>query len=337
MREHGKRVRMIDIAVRAGVSRGTVSAVLNGNCNGIRYSKEKAELIRQIARELDYIPNFSARVLNHQPSKTIGMQIDSEESESHFLLLRAVEREAEEAGYRLLTAGAHDNPEQQRLNYRTLRQYGVDAVICHSGAFHDALDDDGKTVLFSTEPCPELPCVVQDIGAGFASAIDHFRREGRRNIAMVTSGHLQFGPVRSRHRAFARLAPEAGRNVYTLDVSGIDPTGLREKVARMLDEFLLPRRIDAVLLQNDAWALTLLGLLESRGLRAPRDISIVGYDNTFVGNCSTPSLSTIDSCFGACGRALVELALERIRNPEAPPRSVVVNTVFIPRESTLTL
>ena len=306
MREHGKRVRMIDIAVRAGVSRGTVSAVLNGNCNGIRYSKEKAELIRQIARELDYIPNFSARVLNHQPSKTIGMQIDSEESESHFLLLRAVEREAEQAGYRLLTAGAHDNPEQQRLNYRTLRQYGVDAVICHSGAFHDALDDDGKTVLFSTEPCPELPCVVQDIGAGFASAIDHFRREGRRNIAMVTSGHLQFGPVRSRHRAFARLAPEAGRNV-----------GLLESIP--------------------LWALTLLGLLESRGLRAPRDISIVGYDNTFVGNCSTPSLSTIDSCFGACGRALVELALERIRNPEAPPRSVVVNTVFIPRESTLTL
>ncbi len=335
MKREGARVRLIDIAERAGVSRGTVSAVLNGSCRGIRFSEEKAVEIRRIARELDYIPNFNARVLNHQPSKTIGMQIDSEESESHFLLLRAIEREAERAGYRLLIAGAHHNPERQRLNYRTLRQYGVDAVICHTNALPGDLCGDGTMILFGTEPVAGFSCVRQNISAGFAGAIGRFRREGRRNIAMISSGHLQYDPVRSRHHAFAALAPEAADNVYTLDVSGVDPTGLRGKIAAMLDEFLLPRRIDAVLLQNDAWALTLLGLLGSRGLSSPRDISVVGYDNSFVGSCSTPSLSTIESSFGACGRELIALALDRIRDPEAEPRTVVVDTVFIPRESCL--
>lgn len=332
-----KRIRLVDIAARAGVSRGTVSAVLNGTENGIRFSREKAAEIRKLARELDYIPNFSARVLNRLPSKTIGMQIDSEESVSHFVLLRAIERAAEAVGYRLLIAGAHHSPERQKLNYRTLRQHGVDAVICHSNVLHDELRDDGTVVVLSAEPVPGLSCVRQNFHAGFAAAIGHFRREGRRNIALVTTGHLQFDPVRARHRAFAELAPEAAGNLYTLDIGGIDPAGVRDRIGRMLDEFLIPRRIDAVLLQNDSWALGVIGLLAKRGLACPRDLSVVGYDNTYFTSCCTPSLSTIEANFEACGRELVTLALERIRAPEAPPRMVEVDTFFLPRESCLPL
>ncbi len=337
MRTESKRVRLIDIAARAGVSRGTVSAVLNGTENGIRFSRTKAEEIRKIARELDYIPNFSARVLNHLPSKTIGMQLDSEESVSHFLLLRAIERAAERVGYRLLIAGAHHSPERQKLNYRTLRQHGVDAVICHSNVLHDGLRDDGTVVVFSAEPVAGFSCVRQNFHAGFSAAIEQFHREGRRNIALVTTGHLQFDPVRARHRAFAELVPEAAEQIYTIDVGGVDSSGVREKLAVMLDQFLIPRRIDAVLLQNDSWALGLIGLLAERGLACPRDLSIVGYDNSYFSGCCTPALSTIEANFDACGEALVALALERIRNPEAPPRSVDVDTLFLPRESCLSL
>lgn len=116
-------VRLIDIAQRAGVSQGTVSAVLSGRGRNIRVSKEKAEKIRSIAREMNYIPNFSAKMLSGQSSHTLGV----------------------------LIAEAHANAEKQLLNYRTLLQYGVDGVICHANSVHESLRHEKNVVLYGAE------------------------------------------------------------------------------------------------------------------------------------------------------------------------------------------
>ncbi len=123
-------VRLIDIAERAGVSLETVSAVLSGRGNSIRFSKEKAEKIRAIAREMNYIPNFSAKMLSGQSSHTLGVLIDSGDVAVRYEQLAAIDQAAERRGYRLLIAEAHANAEKLLLNHRTLLQYGVDGVIC---------------------------------------------------------------------------------------------------------------------------------------------------------------------------------------------------------------
>ena len=190
----GDMVRMIDIAERAGVSLGTVSAVLSGRGKSIRFSKEKAEKIRAIAREMNYIPNFSAKMLSGQSSHTLGVLVDSEDVAVRFEQLAAIEREAEQCGYRLLVAEAHRNPEKQLMNYRTLRQYGVDGVICHVNSIHDELRGESGVVLYGAEPVEGFSTVCYDVRSGYAEALAAFEAEGRRNVALAIREQPEFDP-----------------------------------------------------------------------------------------------------------------------------------------------
>ena len=92
--------------------------------------------------------------------------------------------------------------------------------------------------------------------------------------------------------------------------------------------------MDSVIAQNDLWAMTLTDELLRRGKRIPGEISLVGQDNSEFCGCRSPALSTIDPNLEAFGRAVVELALERILHPETPIRSIAVPTKLIFRETT---
>lgn len=328
-------VRLIDIAKRCGVSQGTVSAVLSERDSGaIRFSKEKAAEIRAVARELNYIPNFSARVLNRQSSKTLGVLIESNDSPVRFQQLAAIEREAGKFGYRLMMAEAQNDPEKQCRNYQTLRQYGVDGVICHANTVHAGLDPADRTVFFGAEPVPGFSTAYYDIGTGYAAAAEQFRREGRRKVVLVTDPGNLFDSQRARRRAFLEEYPGGEGNVIPWQLPETERGGIRERTGELADR-LLAAKADAVILQNDAWCLTLAGELKAHGVRIPQEISLVGQDNSFFGACAHPALTTIDSNLAGLGAAVVELMLERIRQPEAPIRPIAVPTLLIRRETTL--
>ena len=326
----GDMVRMIDIAERAGVSLGTVSAVLSGRGKSIRFSKEKAEKIRAIAREMNYIPNFSAKMLSGQSSHTLGVLVDSEDVAVRFEQLAAIEREAEQCGYRLLVAEAHRNPEKQLMNYRTLRQYGVDGVICHENSIHDELRGESGVVLYGAEPVEGFSTVCYDVRSGYAEALAAFEAEGRRNVALAIREQPEFDSIRARRRAFRELCPHG--QIYALPEADCD---MREAAEKLVRTFIRPREIDAVILQNDVWALALLFELLHCGVRVPEEISLVGQDNSQFCRCTRPALSTIDSNLNGLGKAVMESMLERIAEPDAPLRAVSVGTWLIRRETTL--
>ena len=313
-------VRLIDIAQRAGVSQGTVSAVLSGRGRNIRVSKEKAEKIRSIAREMNYIPNFSAKMLSGQSSHTLGVLIDSEDVAVRFEQLAAIDRAAERHGYRLLIAETHANAEKQLLNYRTLLQYGVDGVICHANCVHESLRHEKNVVLYGAEEFEGIPSVYYDIEAGYREALDHFRQEGRVRPALAFFG--------------ATCHDSGGLHVMEKkgDTAAMD---LRSAVEQLTSQQILPRKIDAVILQNDLLALALLFELQRRGIQVPEDVSIVGQDNAAFCCCTRPALSTIDSNLDGLGNAVMELMLERLEHPERPIRSIGVPTWLVQRETTL--
>ena len=102
-------------------------------------------------------------------------------------------------------------------------------------------------------------------------------------------------------------------------------------------EQVIARGFDALLLQNDFCALSLCSELLRRGKKIPEEISLVGQDNAEFCSCVYPALSTIDSNLELFAEAVVELALERMRNPESPVRSIAVPAKLIKRESTQTI
>ena len=329
-------VRLIDIAQRAGVSQGTVSAVLSGRGRNIRVSKEKAEKIRSIAREMNYIPNFSAKMLSGQSSHTLGVLIDSEDVAVRFEQLAAIDRAAERHGYRLLIAEAHANAEKQLLNYRTLLQYGVDGVICHANSVHESLRYEKNVVLYGAEEFEGIPSVYYDIEAGYREALDHFRQEGRVRPALAFFGATCHDSIRARYRAFRNLEPEFSGGLHVMEKKGDTAAmDLRSAVEQLTSQQILPRKIDAVILQNDLLALALLFELQRRGIQVPEDVSIVGQDNAAFCCCTRPALSTIDSNLDGLGNAVMELMLERLEHPERPIRSIGVPTWLVQRETTL--
>lgn len=326
-------VRLIDIARRVGVSSGTVSAVLSGRDIGIRFSAEKAEEIRAVARELNYVPNISARILNHQASFTLGVMIDSEDSPVRFRQLAAIERAANLRGYRLLVTETHNDPVSQRKNYLTLKQYGVDGVICHSNTLADTPVLEDKTVFYGAAPVAGYSTAYYDIGAAYAEAAAFFAGD-RRRTALVISDNMNYDSVRARRGAFLAHFPDAGDRLYQLRLTDDHRSDIRNSMAELLEQQLLPAGINAVILQNDSWCLALTAEATRCGLKVPADLALIGQDNSLFCACNRPALSSIDSNLQALGEAVLELMLERIAQADVPVRSIAVPTKLVLREST---
>lgn len=328
-------VRLADIAKKAGVSQGTVSAVLSGGTKGnIRVSAEKRERILAIAKEMNYIPNFSAQKLSGQSSHTLGVLVDSEDAAVRFRQLAAIEREADRRGYRILVAETHDNPEKLVLACRTLFQYGVDAVISPANDASEELKKLGRIVFYGGEAVDGYPSVYSDVSSGYAEAAALFAREKRKNPALLLSENYEaYDSLRARRAAFLSLFPGMEANILALpSLSGTMEE--KRRIFASIAELVTARGFDALLLQNDFCGLSLCSELLRRGKKIPEEISLIGQDNAEFCTCVYPALSTIDPNLESFAEAVVELALERIRDSKSPVRTIAVPTRLIKRETT---
>ena len=332
-----KNVTLSDVAGAVGVSRALAGKVLGGGGNSnIRVSEETARMIREAAQRLHYRPNLSARMLTGQSSRLIGILIDAQPPAVTFRTLAFIDKYAAENGYRLLIAEAHANAEKQLLNYRTLLQYGVDGVICHANSVHESLQQEKNVVLYGAEPFDGIPSVYYDIEAGYREALAQFEAEGRKFPALALFSETRHDSVRARHRAFRHLEKKFSGGLHILEkrenASGDD---FRPVVEQLVEQKILPQKIDALILQNDQLALALLFELQRRGIRVPEEIALVGQDNSAFCCCARPALSTIDSNLDGLGNAVMELMLERLEHPKRSIRSIGVSTWLVKRETTL--
>lgn len=122
---------MIDIAERVGVSKGAVASVLsNVGKNVIRVSEAKRAEILRVAREMNYVPNITARALAGKSGMKIGVLIDSHAPRCTYRILWSIEETAVKAGYRLMIGQAHDDPQSLFDCYDNFMRHGIDGVIC---------------------------------------------------------------------------------------------------------------------------------------------------------------------------------------------------------------
>jgi DNA-binding LacI/PurR family transcriptional regulator len=323
-------VRLIDIAKEAKVSQTVVSAVLNGGASSSRVSEVKRAKIVAIAKRLNYVPNNYARRLRGKSSMTIGVLRESDDVSIRFRQLHALELEAERHGYRLLVAEAHRDPKALMTNYQSFMQYGVDGVVIHANGMRDEFKKIPKLVVFGAEPVSDLPSVYYDMTNGYAQALENFKAGGKKNIALIIS-KMDAESVRARYNTFLKLLPEAKDNIIELPYK--NPENIREMMSGLLINVLLPRKIDAVIMLNDLWAMALLGQALKAGLRVPEDLAIIGQDNSDFGLSSNIPLSSVDPNPEGLGKAVMELMLERISHPEREIRSIGVDTWLVNRES----
>lgn len=286
-----KRVTIKDVAKKAGVSITTVSHALSG---GGVVKQETRERIRELAREMNYMPNWSGKSLKSEETGVIGLYVSYIRG-FYGQLADAIYDACHEAGYELniVIAGEGSAILDNLLSHR------VDgAVILHHG-FSDAdaeilRSSEIPTVFLDRELTgPKTSSVLFDsYGTGYMAA-EYLYSLGHRRMLLAEGQKTYDGIERSRgFRAFLEekgipLAPEYA--IY----GGFDRHEAKGAVQRFLESgHPMPT---AVFAANDDSAIGCMQALTAAGYSVPEDISVIGCDNIELGKWYVPSLTTLET------------------------------------------
>lgn len=329
-----RQVTILDIAAEAGVSKSTVSLVLQDSA---LIRPETAERVREASRKLGYIYNRRAAELRRKASNTIGVIINDLMNPFFAEVLVGLERKLDDAGYTVLMAHTSESLERQAKVLQAMREQGAAGIaMCPVLGTPATLTRTVKTwgiplvVMIRTLGRGAYDFAGSDNTLGVQLATRHLIGAGHRRIAFVGG---RTGPVLDqRLKGYRQALAEAGLPFDDGLVFAASPTR-KEGFERMGDVLDHQPRITAAVCYNDLVAFGALAALGSRGLRAGRDFALMGFDNVLDAAHSNPPLSTVNVRPGEIGEQAANILLNRIYEPERPSWQFVAEPALILRDS----
>lgn len=321
-----------EVAAAAGVSRQTVSRVLN---DSPRVRPETRERVLAAMAELRFRPNRAARMLTTARSSTIGVLASSASSlYGPASSLDAVENAAREAGYFVTVAHAPSTAQDDLLAALDhLKDQSVDGIviIAPQQRVQDAMSSVSfgvPTVELHGAGTQEEAGLFVDQTEGARLAVRHLLGKGHRKILHVC-GPLDWAEARARRGGFLFEAKAAGADgIVSREGDWTAASG-----ADIAAEFLGDTSITAVFSSNDQMALGVLHAARVAGRRVPGDLAVVGFDDIPEAAFFAPPLTTVRQDFAELGRravarlvALVEGAGVGFEKPIAPEIIVRLST-----------
>lgn len=320
------RPTMEDVAARAGVSRALVSLVMRGSP---KVSAARRTAVLEAAAELGYSPHAMARSLASRTSHVLGVMVSDLHNPFWAEVVDGLDGHARAAGFELVinTGGRSPAREQQALQSLTsFRPAGLALLgpVVASSAITAAADI--PLVLISRSSRLSTVDTVNDDGrTGSALAVDHLVGLGHRDIVHIDGGTgSQAAPRRTGYRlAMTRhgLVPRVVHGEYTEAAGAAAVRSLR-------------RPFTAVIAANDLNAVGVLSALAEAGLRVPEDVSVVGYDNTWLAALRHIGLTTIDQPREEMGRLAASALISRVRGERTEPARLVVQPTLVTRTTT---
>lgn len=321
---------MGDIARLAGVSVATVGRVLNRKGYASRQVRQRVE---EAAARLGYVPDSMARALKSSRSGLLGVLVLGSENNLYQRICRHITEAAEERGYQVLTVQAGDRAGQAVRQLIGLRVEGL-AVVSNPLVPAEALDllhsrSIPVAAVERTYPRPDVDNIrVLDADAVYG-AVRRLLELGHRRVGLIAP---RPGPPVERERAegFRRAMEEAGvpegerLAVYTGSYHVVQGKLAAQKL------LALPQPPTAVLCASDILAAGAMQAFYAAGLRVPEDVSLVGYDNTTAAFLAPP-VDSVDLDLGPLGGMVLDLLERRMRDPDAPARTLSLGTVYVSR------
>ncbi|WP_395570840.1 LacI family DNA-binding transcriptional regulator [Streptomyces sp. BK79] len=340
----GGRPTLEEVAVRAGVGRGTVSRVINGSP---RVSDATRAAVEAAVAELGYVPNTAARALAANRTDAIALVVPEPETrffaEPYFSdMLKGVGSALSDTEMQLLLIFAGSDRERRRLA-QYLAAHRVDGVLLVSVHADDPLPDllaqlEIPAVISGPRSAAEsLASVDSDNYGGARSAVEHLLSRGRRSIAHIT-GRLDVYGAQRRVDGYREALRDAG---HAPDERLIEAGDFSEEGGHRAMVELLRRRpdVDAVFAGSDVTAAGARQALREAGRRIPDDVALVGYDDSAIARHMDPPLTSVRQPIEEMGRAMIDLLLAEIadRRPAASRglerHQVVLATELVERAS----
>ena len=323
---------MEDVAKRAKVSRALVSLVIN---DSPQVSDKKRSAVLQAAHELGYRPNLIARILAQQRTHTIGVLVDDLRNPFFGEVVDGIEAEAAENGFRVLILNGHRDARREVEAVETFLQLRVEGTAL-VGARLDA-SDTARVGLAA-------PCVMVACGPAHAG-VDTVGTDDRRGAELAVEHLASLGHTRIIHMdgganvsaAERRCGYESGMRAAGLgDLVDIRPAGDGEADAIEVIDALLAEDepATAIFAFNDLLAAGALNRLADAGMAVPGDVSLVGFDNTFISALRHLSLTTINQPTLSMGRLVMSTLLQRLSNGSGEPIRHTLQPDLVVRSTT---
>jgi LacI family transcriptional regulator len=304
-----------DVARLANVSIGTVSKALNGNG---RLSAETRARVSALARQVGFRPNDLAQSLHRGRSFTVGVISNDNFGRFAMPIVEGLEERLAERRISVFMCNATDDPALEARHVEALLAKRVDGIVV-TGRRADRrprlqvpLAGLPTLYVFSQTDDPDALCLLPDDFGGAILACEHLARLGRRRIAHVT-GPERFEAVRLRregYRAALKTAGLAAPTHFCLSGAWSEAWG-REALDRLFVNKRAPP--DAFFCGNDQIARGVADALRERGVRAPEDVAIVGFDNwQVIAEATRPLLTTVDMNLKELGRETGRRVMEMI-------------------------
>jgi DNA-binding LacI/PurR family transcriptional regulator len=330
-----ERPTLEEVARRAGVSRATVSRVVNGSTT---VAPPIQEAVRRAVRELGYVPNLAARTLVTQRTDSIALVLPETAtrvfSDDPLFpgIVRGVSQELEAADRQLVLMMAGSAASHDRIERYAMGRH-VDGVMFASMHGMDplpgALARIGMPAVCSGRPLgrPGVPYVDIDHISGVTSAVRHLLDSGRRRIATIAGPQDMVAGI-ERLTGYRQALRESQRRSI---VAVGDFT--RESGAAAMRHLLEDDpALDAVFVASDLMADGALRTLREAGRRVPDDVAVIGFDDADFARYTDPPLTTVRQPIIEIGREMVRLLL-RLADGEPVEDALILPTHLVLRDS----
>jgi DNA-binding LacI/PurR family transcriptional regulator len=322
------RPRLEDVAARVGVSTASVSLVLRGAAGP---SAETRRRVLAAAAELGYRPDRTASLLARRRRHLLGVLLDVR-NPFHAELVEEIQVEADRVGYEVVLATLSRTHDEQRA-ITSLLDFRCEAVLLLGPDTADAALDElaarvpvvaiGRRVKGSA-----VDVVRSADHVGVAEALTHLIDLGHRRIAFVDGGK---GAVASaRRRGYREAMRRAGLDPLVVPGDHTEEGGIL--AGRMLAA--VPDRPSAVVASNDRCAVGVLDAFVRAGLEVPRDVSLVGYDDSTLARLVHIDLTTVNQDAPSQAVHAVGAAVARLDDGRRKPVEVVLRPRLVVRGST---
>lgn len=334
-----RQARSQDVAKLAGVSRTTVSFVLN-NVPGVKITQETRQRVLEAARELNYYPTAAARSLASGKTRRIGLVLGEGQkrlSADAFLptFLQGVTASVHRRSYHLVLQMAEDVPSHEAY-MQLIREQQVDGLILSGPRSDDPLlpelaEDGFPLILHGRLGDCKLPCVDVDNKAGGYQAVTHLIGLGHRGIGFVSNAPLSYSGAQDRYAGYRQALTE---HDLPLEEDLVRTAAFLPETGQAAMEKLLalPERPTAVFAASDVVAIGVMSSVQAAGLSIPDDMAIVGFDDIFLAAHSQPPLTTIRVPAYGLGWTAAEVLISLIEGDEEVS-SVTLETELVIRDS----
>lgn len=332
-----KHVTIKDIARSLCISVSTVSRALTDDKN-IR--RETREAVLREAERLGYRRNPVAMNLKMGRTNTIGVIVPEMHTPYASQVVAGIQSILYKNNQKVMIAESDENPNRERENLQMMEEFMVDGLIVsicsykHNVETYRRLAKEGVAIVFYDRiphGMDDMPQVMVDDNNDSYFMAEHLIRLGRRRIAYLYGPDDVYNAVergRGYREAMEKFQIYDPQLVVKTGMTFADGAAAMDSLVRQGIEF------DAVYAFTDTLAIGAMNRLRELGRRIPEDVAVAGFSGTELSTIVNPQLTTVEPPLAEMGQRAAELVLEKVRNPEAENRKIVLRTEMKCRAST---